>query len=130
MPKKIVKKRVNSNSLASRKIVQNEIRSFYGPSTTGERLPAMKAMKRDAEAYAKGHRGLYSNYAKGAALVDGGSFRCYYSDQAKFLKRIYGKQVDSWSGDRIHNTYKHLIGREYSRMLEKPARKPAKKGRK
>lgn len=34
------------------------------------------------------------------------------------LGKIYGKDnVKNWSGDKVHNTYKHLIGREYAAML-------------
>lgn len=107
-------------------MIRREISSFYGPSATGEKIPAIKAMKRDAESYAKGSRPRgVSDWGKGAALVDGGSFRVYHSDQANFLKKIYGSKVDNWNGQKIHDTYASLIGREYSRMLSE-SRKPKK----
>ena len=125
---------INSNSLQARGIIRREISTFYGPKATGERLPAVMAMKRDAESYAKGSglsngRGK-SDWGKGAALVDGGSFRCYHSDQANFLKKIYGKKVDKWPGDKIHNTYAGLIGREYSRMLDESKKQKASSSKK
>ncbi len=84
-------------------------------------------MKRDADAYDGGYisRWPKTDYTKGAALVDGGCFACYYNDQRKMLNKIYGKRnVDTWDNQKIHNTYKHLIGREYAAMLrEKDRRK-------
>ena len=42
------------------------------------------------------------------------------------LSKIYGKDnVSKWSMEKKHNTYRHLIGREYSSMLEE--RKKLKK---
>ena len=120
------KVRRSSTSKKAKSLIRGEIRSFYGPSATGEKISSLKAMKRDADAYNGGRgRGYYTpDYSKGAALVDAGSFRCYYSDQAKFLAKIYGKKtVNEWSGDKIHNTYKHLIGREYASMLNAKRRK-------
>ena len=80
----------------------------------------MDNMKRDADAYDGGYLSRYpkSDYTKGAGLVDGGCFACYYDDQRVMLGKIYGKDnVKNWSGDKVHNTYKHLIGREYAAML-------------
>ncbi len=121
------KHRVSSSSTKAKSIIRNEIRAFYGPSATGEKVSSIKAMKRDADAYnadfPKG-RHYVSDYAKGKALVDAGCFRCYYSDQAKFLAKIYGKKtVNDWSGDKIHKTYSHLIGREYDALLRKQRKK-------
>lgn len=104
-PKKTKKSvRRSSTTKKSKSLIRSEIRSFYGPSATGERISSLKAMKRDADAYnadlPKG-RHYVPNYTKGAALVDAGSFRCYYSDQAKFLAKIYGKKtVNEWSGEK------------------------------
>ena len=121
-------KRINSNSKKAKNLIRAEIRSFYGPSATGENITSIRAMKRDADAYnadePRNSRYKPSDYKKGRALVDAGSFRCYYSDQAKFLSKIYGKKnVDNWPGMKIHNTYAHLIGREYDSMLRKNKRK-------
>lgn len=59
-----------------------------------------------------------SDYNKARYLVDGGYYRCYYDDQAEFLSKIYGKEnVANWDGNKIHNTYAHLIAREYAAML-------------
>lgn len=128
MPKKVTQtpKRVNPYSAKNRALIQNEIRTFYGPSKTGVRKTAIKSMQADAEAYNGGHsmRVRLTNQQKGSGLVDAGCFRVYYDDQANFLKKIFGKQVDNWSGDRIHKTYANLIGHEYSKMI---AQKPAKR---
>ena len=41
------------------------------------------------------------------------------------------KNVDKWSGQKNHNTYKHLIGREYASMVrESQKAKPKKKTKK
>lgn len=127
--KKEIKRRGVRHSSTSKKaksMIRGEIKAFYGPSATGEKITSLKAMKRDADAYDGGvvHKYPFSNYRKGAALVDAGSFRCYYHDQEKFLAKIYGKKtVAKWDGERIHNTYKHLIGREYDAMLRKKKKK-------
>lgn len=69
-----------------------------------------------------------TNYQKGKQLVDDGFFRVYYRDQAEFLKKIYGKKVEGWSGKKIHATYSHLIAREYDAMIrEKKTKKTAPK---
>ncbi|MCR5462027.1 MAG: hypothetical protein K6E87_03055 [bacterium] len=120
---------MRSNTKKAKSLIRGEIKSFYGPKATGERISSLKAMKRDADAYnadkPRNSRYKPSDYRKGRALVDAGSFRCYYSDQAKFLSKIYGKKnVEKWEGEKIHNTYSHLIGREYDSMLrEKKKRK-------
>lgn len=119
--KRTAKSPINSNSAAAKKIIREEIRGFYSPTMYGGGRSALDNMQADADAYNGGRlwgRGIKpSTYTKGAALVDAGSFACYYDDQRKLLRKIYGDRVDDWSGDKVHNTYKHLIGREYAAML-------------
>ena len=122
----------SSTSKKAKSLIRGEIKSFYGPSATGENLSSLKAMKRDADAYnadePRGSRYKPSDYRKGRALVDAGSFRCYHSDQAQFLGKIYGKKnVEKWDGMKIHNTYAHLIGREYDSMLRTKPKKRKKR---
>ena len=74
-------------------------------------------MRKDANAYSYG-RGT-SDWNKGKELVNAGGFACYYNDQRVMLNKIYGKKnVDNWSGQKIHDTYGSLIGREYASMLK------------
>ena len=48
----------------------------------------------------------------------------YDNEEDKMLNKIYGKKnVDKWDMEKRHNTYKHLIGREYSSMLEEKRKK-------
>lgn len=125
------KKKVNSNSKKSKGIIRSEIRAYVKPHEYGKRS-TVDAMKMDADAYHCGDsRSVrHSDYQKGAGLVDGGRFACYWDDQRKMLRKIYGSQVDQWSGHKVHGTYKHLIGREYEAMLrEKKQRKQKKKGK-
>lgn len=102
-------------------IIRSEIVHFYGPGMTGSHKRALTVMHQDAESYNCGdfpsHK--HTDAQKGAGLVDAGCFRCYHDDQAAFLARIYGERVKAWNGDKIHNTYAHLIGREYAAMLRK-----------
>ena len=73
-------------------------------------------MQLDANSYSAG-RGT-SDWNKGRELVNAGCFACYYNDQKVMLSKIYGKRnVDKWDGEKIHNTYANLIGREYASML-------------
>ena len=110
------KKRVNSNSKKSKSIIRSEMRGYFRAKDYGVRT-SLDAMKMDADSYNAGGRGWHSDYAKGAALVDAGGLACYYSDQRNMLRKIYGKQVDNWSGNQVHSKYKHLIGREYAAMM-------------
>ena len=105
-----------STTSKAKSLIRGEIKHRYSPSATGYGRSTVTNMKHDAE----------SGWAN---LVDSGNFRCYYDDQAKFLSKIYGKKnVDKWSGQKIHNTYKHLIGREYASMVrESQKTKPKKK---
>ena len=113
---------MNSNSKKVKSLIRGEIRSFYAPSQRGGGKSTLSNMKADADAYSAG-RGK-SDWAKGRELVNGGCFRCYYSDQAKFLSKIYGKKkVDTWDGEKIHNTYSNLIGREYAAMIRENSKK-------
>lgn len=110
-----------STTLKAKSLIRGEIKHRYSQSyDSAYKESSVLNMKRDADAYNGGTYGRYpvSDYKKGSALVDAGCFRCYYSDQAQFLSKIYGKKnVEKWSGQKIHNTYKHLIGREYASML-------------
>lgn len=120
---------VRSTSNAAKKIVRDEIKAYFKPHEYGVRS-TVDAMKKDADAYNADMPKRYkpSNYAKGAALVDGGSLACYYDDQRKMLAKIYGKdKVKSWNNEKVHNTYRHLIGREYAAMLDEKAHKSAVK---
>lgn len=106
-----------STSAEAKKIVRGEIKKYFNPREYGVRS-TVDAMKKDADAYNADRRGRVTDYEKGAALVDAGSLACYHSDQSVMLGKIYGKaNVDSWDGEKIHGTYKHLIGREYNAML-------------
>lgn len=118
-----------STTLKAKSLIRGEIKHRYSPSATGYGRSTVTNMKQDAESGWGRYRGYGGDYHKGANLVDSGNFRCYYDDQAKFLSKIYGKKnVDKWSGQKIHNTYKHLIGREYASMVrESQKTKPKKK---
>ena len=115
-----------SNSKKAKGIIRSEIRSYFKASEYGTRS-SLDAMKKDANAYNCGDspRVRHSNYQKGAGLVDGGYLVCYYDDQKKMLRKIYGKKVDDWSGEKTHATYRHLIGREYDAMLREREKKTA-----
>ena len=100
----------------------------YGYDDKRTRLERMKAQ---ADFSNGGRRGWTSDYNKARYLVDSGYYRCYYSDQADFLSKIYGKKtVESWDGPKIHATYSHLIGREYDAMLRERSKKAKKGGKK
>ena len=119
-----------STTKKSKQIIRDEIRAYYSPSRKGCGRSSLSNMKMDADAYNGGWYGSRTapDYVKGAALVDGGCFACYYNDQRKMLGKIYGKQaVDSWDSQKVHNTYKHLIGREYAAMLREQERKGEKR---
>lgn len=119
-------RKVYSTTKKAKNIIRSEIRGYYSPSRRGGGKSSLDNMKLDADAYNAGWLNKYkpSDYQKGAALVDGGCFACYYHDQRKFLSKIYGKKkVDSWENDKVHNTYKHLIGREYDAMLREKNKK-------
>lgn len=111
------KSSMRSDNLKARRIIRGEIRSYFDPKEYTGARSSLDAMKQDAEAASVGIHAFDSNYAKGANLVQVGGLAIYYDDQRKMLRKIYGNKVDDWSGDKVHNTYKNLIGREYSKML-------------
>lgn len=108
-----------STTKSAKSIIRREIRSYYGNGRAKEYnvKSAVDAMQLDAESYSAGRN--ISDWNKGKELVNAGGFACYYSDQRKMLSKIYGKRnVDKWPGNKVHNTYGNLIGREYSYMLQ------------
>ncbi len=121
---------IHSNSKKAKGIIRREIKTYFRPSEYGKGVrTSLDAMRADANAYncGDGNHRRHTDYQKGAGLVDGGALACYYSDQAKMLEKIYGKKkVETWSGNKIHNTYKHLVGREYSAMLAERAKRKKK----
>lgn len=119
-----------STTKEAKNIIRSEIINKYKDEDYGDKkMSPLQKMKIDADHYNAGEYPRYklSDYRKGAGLVDGGCFRCYYSDQAEFLSKIYGeKNVSTWPNQKIHDTYKHLIGREYNSMLREQERKGRK----
>ena len=106
-----------STTKKAKGIIRSEIRSYYSPSRKGGGKSTLANMKADADACSYGR--FKNDWVKGKELVNGGSFACYYDDQAVMLSKIYGKRnVNKWSGHKIHNTYGNLIGREYASMLK------------
>lgn len=111
-----------STTKEAKSIIRGEIKSYYSPSMKGGGKSALSNMKQDADAYSYGYG--KSDMIKGKELVNAGCFACYYSQQQKMLNKIYGKKnVDKWSGEKIHNTYGNLIGREYASMLREREKK-------
>lgn len=124
-PKATTKRTINSNSTKAKNIVRAEIRNYYKPHEYGVRS-TVDAVKKDADAYNNNRSAKVrqTNYQKGAGLVDAGCFACYHSQQRVMLGKIYGKKkVETWDGEKVHNTYKHLIGREYESMLNEKRKK-------
>lgn len=114
-----------STTLEAKKVIRGEIKKYFNPREYGVRS-TVDAMKKDADAYNADRRGRVSDYEKGSALVDAGCMACYYDDQRVMLGKIYGKDnVKNWDGEKVHNTYKHLVGREYNAMLNEQASKKA-----
>lgn len=117
-----------STTKKAKSIIRGEIKSYYAPSNCGYGRSALENMRGDANFYSAG-RGT-SDWNKGKELVNAGCFACYYNDQRKMLSKIYGKKnVDKWDGDKVHNTYGNLIGREYTSMLKERASNVAKKNK-
>ena len=109
-----------STTKAAKTAVRSEIRSFFSPSTGKGGRSSLENMKKAADSYNADMLPKYhpSDYTKGAALVDGGWMASVPEEQSRLLSKIYGKEnVKSWSADKIHNTYRHLVGREYDAML-------------
>lgn len=110
-----------STTKSAKHIIRAEIKSCYSPSVCGGGRSALDNMKNDADSYSGGKGG--NDWQKGSALVDGGCFAIYYDDQKRMLGKIYGNDnVAKWDGKKTHNTYRSLIGREYSAMLREKKR--------
>lgn len=114
-----------STTKTAKKTIRNEVLSVfsrdygYDENDKRTRLQRMKSQADSANA-GRPNKGYPqpTDYHKAKYLVDGGFYRCYYSDQAEFLSKIYGKDnVAKWDGNKIHSTYSHLIAREYNAML-------------
>lgn len=126
-----------STTKKAKQIIRNEVLSVfskdygYDKNDNRTRLQRMKDQADSANAgWSKGRYPQPSDYNKAKYLVDGGCYRCYFNDQAEFLGKIYGKKnVEKWDGMKIHNTYSHLIGREYSKMLEEKRKRVNKNGK-
>ena len=107
-----------STSKEAKEIIRKEMLSFFPAREYGTRT-RFDAMKKDAEAYNGGYgtKRRVSDYEKGAGLVDAASLAVY--DQDRMLGKIYGKKnVAEWDMEKRHNTYRHLVGREYAAMCE------------
>lgn len=119
-----------STTKKAKQVIRNEALSVfskdYGYSESDKRTRLQRMKDQADSANAGVPEGRYpqpSDYHKAKYLVDGGCYRCYYSDQAEFLGKIYGKKnVEKWDGHKIHSTYSHLISREYAKMLEEKKR--------
>lgn len=110
-----------STTKKAKSLIRNEMLSFYNAKEYGVKT-RLEAMSKDANSYSYG-RGK-TDWVKGKELVNAGCFRCYYSDQAEFLSKIYGKKnVAKWGGHKIHDIYGNLIGREYASMLREKRNK-------
>lgn len=111
-----------STTKKSKELIRKEMLSYFPARGYGVRSN-LYAMKIDAEGGANPREHL-TDYAKGSNLVQNGCLRIYYDDQAEFLSKIYGKdKIKKWDNQKIHDTYKHLVGREYSSMLREKGRK-------
>lgn len=121
------KKRVSSNSAKAKKIIRDEMLSYFPAREYGTRT-RLAAMKKDADA---GHGGMHpsrrvSDYNKAAYLVDAAALAIY--DQDRMLGKIYGKKnVKGWTNDKKHSTYRHLVAREYDAMQRSTKNPKAKK---
>ena len=107
-----------STTKKAKKIIRDEIKGYYGDDSENRTYGRdfLRNMQEDANSCSAGR--VTSDWNKGKELVNAGCFACYYDDQRKMLSKIYGKKnVDKWDGDKVHNTYGNLIGREYSAML-------------
>lgn len=105
-----------STTKKAKEIIRKEMLGYFSAKDYGVKSN-LQAMKVQAD-FAADPRYDITDYRKARRLVDGGSLACYYSDQSKTLAKIYGKEnVEKWDGNKIHSTYSHLVGREYSSML-------------
>lgn len=117
-----------STTKAAKQIIRKEMLSYFSARNYGVKSN-LDAIHHQAEATCRDdyrYRGA-SDWNKCKELVNSGFFACYYHDQMKMLSKIYGKQVESWSGNKIHETYSNLIGREYAAMLREQKTRNAKK---
>lgn len=117
---------MSSNSAKAKQIIREEIKACFNPKEYGVRS-ALDAMKIDAESACAGRDSGLSDFAKGAKLVQNGGLAIYYDDQRAMLRKIYGDKVDGWANDKVHNTYKNLVGREYAAMLSEREKAKQKK---
>lgn len=119
---------MRSNCAKAKKIIREDMLEYFNPKERGSRArSALDVMKIEAEGACDNREINYSNRYKGAKLVQIGDLACSYYDQAVMLKKIYGNKVDNWDGEKIHNTYKNLVGREYAAMLNEREKAKAKK---
>lgn len=110
-----------STTKKAKSIIRNEMLSYFPAREYGVRT-RLDAMKKDADACSYGKN--KSDWGKGKELVNAGCCACYYNDQRKMLSKIYGKKnVDKWNGNKVHETYGNLIGREYASMLREREKK-------
>lgn len=120
---------IKSNSNKAKKIIRAEIRTFFSPKRKKGGKSSLDNMKKAADSYDGGYVSRYkkSDYVKGGALVDAAAFAIWSQDL--MLNKIYGEdKVKTWTNDKKHETYKHLIAREYVAMLnEKKRNKNARK---
>jgi hypothetical protein len=104
------KKSSHSNSRRAKKIIRSWMFSSFAGKTKEKKLKAMEANVSDPS--------IRDDYRKGQDLVNSGNFDCYTSDARGDLKKIYGRKVKDWDADKVWNTYRHLISREYASMNE------------
>lgn len=112
-----------STTKKAKAIIRKEMLSYF-PAREYCTKTNLDAMKSDAEA-ASVHSKFSNDYVKGERLVDAWCLACSYYDQKKMLSKIYGKgNVAKWGCNKTHDTYRHLVGREYAAMLrERGSRK-------
>lgn len=111
--------RPKSTTKKAKSIIRSEINRYYGRGRQKDYgvESAVEAMRKDANACSAG-RGT-SDWNKGKELVNAGRLAYSSVSQRDMLNKIYGKKnVDNWSGQKIHDTYGNLIGREYASMLK------------
>lgn len=119
---------MSSNCAKAKQIIRAEMLGYFNPKERGSSArSALDVMKIEAEGACDNREINYSNHYKGAKLVQIGDLACSYYDQTVMLKKIYGSKVDDWDGEKIHNTYKNLIGREYAAMLSEREKAKQKK---
>ena len=119
--------RPKSTTKKAKNIIRNEIKAYYADRDYGNGNDYVANMRDDIEAWSDNRTRNYSDMRKGKEMVNVGNLACYYSDQAVMLSKIYGKKaVDKWDGNKIHEIYGNLIGREYAAMLRVHGKKKGK----